>query len=264
MTLKQMIEIIRQPFPEYPRTQVLFDLNVAQREFCYQTQILAKSLLMERSADYIGLLNTDEKYEKWQLPADTFEVVKIDELLRDNYELRDTVLVLDPAGFYIPRFTVRYSRVPAVMVADGDEPSIPQEFQYALVEKVLAKYYMKMKEASLYSACMGEWQRYIQEAKRWVNSMRYRNQGDFTGTGPINSSSAYQVAYGRLHLDEGKNTVTMTKTFTTKGYTLMLNGNGIEANEYDPNSDYGYRTTSTFDVVSANDNDNFEYFAIGS
>lgn len=259
MTVGNMVELVRQAFPNVGRTQIVFELNRALRELCFSTGILMTSRVLDRTTDYSATdLTTGE--ETWTMPNDTYSILSIDELYRDHYQLRDTSLIFHPRGEVWSKMLVRYSRVPSVMVNDSDSPAIPEEFHEALVSRVMAKYYRASRDLELYQFYNGEYATYERSAKRYVHSMRYRNVGAFAG-----DDMAQIVAYGTMTLAEGLNTVTMGKTFTSvTSFVLMLNGNGIEVSEYDPNGNNDQRTTSSFKVVSAAENPNFEYFAIGT
>jgi hypothetical protein len=140
MTVKQMVELVTQSFPAFGRTQILFELNIAQREFCFATDVLMSVATLTREDDAISI--TTENVETWQMPLDTYRIIQIDELYLEEYELQDDKLVFSDV--------------------------------------------------------------------------------------------------------------------------IMLNGNGITVQEYDPNDNNDQRTVSTFVVVSAEENPNFEYFATGT
>ena len=258
MTVKQMVELVTQSFPAFGRTQILFELNIAQREFCFATDVLMSVASLNRTDDAVSI--TAESVETWQLPIDTYRVIQIDELYTEQYEIQDDKLLFVSIDKWITSLLVRYTRIPQVMANDADSPSIPEEFHEAILCKVMAKYYRKSGD---FNNSMAETQRMKElerAAKRYVNSARYRNVGAFVG-----GTMAEKVAFGRQSLVEGLNTISMGKSFTSvNSYVIMLNGNGITVQEYDPNDNNDQRTVSTFVVVSAEENPNFEYFATGT
>lgn len=263
MTLTQMVEEVQQVFPEYPRTQIVFELNRAMREFARKTGVYHTYDILLRETD---LLTEDTRAEEtvFLLPENCYEVNAIDGLLRDQYEVQGGTLRVGYIDIDLDWLTIRYSALPAPLVNPSDTPPFESSFHDAIVHATKKKFYVnagRAQDAALEDTYLREAER---EARRFVHTSPYRNMSAAEATFGTGGSATI-VAYGRQDLVQGENTVTIGRTFSSvSNFYLMLNGNGIHVEEFDPNNNFSERTTSSFKVLSAEANNNFEFYAIGT
>ena len=257
--LKTMLEDLRQEFPNVSHTQLLFEINKAMREFSARTGIFHGVVLLTRINDMVSE-DADKELTIYTMPANVYELNGVDELNRDLYELRDDELYIWCVDPTIEELTVRYFALPAPIANESESPPFEERFHDALLNMVRRKLYGKqgnINGVKLEDAYVREAER---EARRYVNTSPYRNTGAFSG-----ADMNVIIAFGTMDLAAGENTVNLSpKVFSSLTYTVMLNGNGIQVEEYDPNNNHDQRTTSSFKVMSADTNTNFEYFVVGT
>lgn len=256
MTLKFMIETVRQIVPDLGRTQIVFDINQAMREFCLETGILSVQSTLSRTTDYSS--TSIDGVETWTLPATLYHLLQVEELFRDAYEVVDDKLKFHPMGKFVDTLTIRYTKLPVPITGDPESPEYPAEFHEALVNKVLSKYYRKTGDGQNASVELALYKEAERAAKRYVNSTRYRNvsvvQGDDMGK---------IVAFGTIDLPEGVYTIPLGKTFTSITSFVFIPGSN-DVDEYDPNLNFDQRTTSSVKVVSPRAVTNFQFYAYGT
>lgn len=155
MTVLQLVEQIQQHFPKVGRTQILLDLNIANKKFAHETRLLVKQ------ADLSIVPNTVEYTLAVEFPDIDRTIIK-DVLFKDSNgnlvpktsELKFTIIngKIKFYDFYggdisaiptgdISTITFVYVYVPATLVNDQDEPEIEEQFHDALMFNVLGKYY---------------------------------------------------------------------------------------------------------------------------
>lgn len=262
MTVRNMVEVIRELHPTVGRTQAIFDLNDALLSFARYTRLLTTHVQLV-PADKTSI-DANNRETRWQLPDDVYEILTIDKVDSNAYRLDGDTLVVEWLNQFVDRLAIDYIRKPAAIALDGDVPEIPNEFHYGLVACVIEKYYAR--DAKNIQAALYWGQKYRErliEAKKYSNTRYRRNEGVQAGGG--STITDYQTG---LSLVQGVNTITMTKTFTdTESYAIYLNGNGVTVTEYtdDENEPHKFRTTSSFQVFSADDIDgSFDYIVTGT
>lgn len=257
MILKHIVEQVQAAFPLRSRTQIVFEVNRAQQLFCQRTGVLHSVVELTKAADKIAE-DADALTLTYQLPATTYELVSIDELPKMSFHLKDDTLVVHTVNSnnVADPLTVWYSRMPAVLANDTEIPAIPEFLHEALVSMVLAKFHRMAGNVDGYIAESTLVREHEKEARRYINSVHYRNTGAFAG-----EAMAYKIAYGSQTLVPGRNTINMGKTFTSvNSYVVLLNPGPSTVQEPSPKE----RTTSSFVVIAAEDVDDFEYYAHGT
>lgn len=153
MTLLQLIEEIRQHFPEVVRKEIVKDLNKAYKYFCHETRLTVKQ------ADLTITTNTVEYDLLTEFPDLDFIKAIIFKDSEGNpvsktSELQFTILN-KKIKFYdflggdlgaipseIATITFIYVYQPEDLEDDADEPIIDAKFHDALIYRVLEKYYL--------------------------------------------------------------------------------------------------------------------------
>lgn len=153
MKLLELIEEIRQHFPEVIRKEIVKDLNKAYKYFCHETRLTVKQ------SDLTIVANTVE----YDLPTEFSDLDFIKAIIfKDSSgnvidktsELQFTIInkKIKFYDFYgssitaipsdIATITFVYVYEPEDLEDDADEPSINDKFHDALIYKVLEKYYL--------------------------------------------------------------------------------------------------------------------------
>lgn len=257
MILKNIIEQIQAVYPSESRTRIVFEINRALQQFCQRTGVLYSVVKLTKTADKIAE-DTEAMTLTLQLPVDAYEVMSIDELYKSAYELEDDHLIIHTANSVnVPEtLNVRYNRLPGLIVTDSEIPGIPEFLHDVLTSMVLAKLHRGAGQTDKFMVETGMVKEFEKEARRWVNSIHYRNTGAFAG-----DAMAYKIAYGSQALLAGENIIQLGKTFTTvNSYIVMFNPGQGTVQEPDPKE----RTTSTVKVIASQDISDFEFYAHGT
>ena len=266
MILLHMVDDIAMTFPEINRTRIIFDINNAIMQFCHMTRVMYVRTTLA-SEDYTAY---DDEKGTWtyDLPTDVYEVRSASCCNQEEFEVGD-----DEITFYFRSNTdddivLIYSQRPALLIDDTDVPSIPEIFTPSIIAKVKSKYYGM--RGILQNAGWERkiWDEGIAEARRYANTRPLRNVGaGLSGTSGSGSDDGTTIieAMGHQNLVQGLNIVTIPGTMPNLVYGIMLNGNGVAVVEYNPNSTDppDTRTTTTFQVLSSEDNNNFEFYIRG-
>jgi len=263
MTVNNMVEVIRELHPKIGKTQVIFDLNRAQIEFCRESRVLTSKAILERSTDLVSE-DTTKFTSRWRLPDSVFEVLLVDQVYSNDYYLTDNFMDIRWIDKRIQRMEVDYIRYPKAIALDGDQPEFSELFHDALVARVLERYFAR--DASNMPAMQfwsGTYNKRVLEAKRYSNTRAHRNENP--SVGGVKTITTFKTG---LSLIQGVNPIQMDKTFSTKdSYAIYLNGNSIQVDEYSSNPliPHADRTTSKFYVFSADINPGtFDYIVTGT
>jgi hypothetical protein len=163
MKLYEMIERVREIFPEKGETAIIRDLNYALKVLCYETKILTSEvdLFNQTLVDDTGDELTDESGDNletaeygsvYPLPYDVYEVERLEttglyyyllehgavSFFYDREQLEPQVLTANTGATAV----LHYVRHPKTLSALEDEPEMPEDFHEAPVFAVLKKYHM--------------------------------------------------------------------------------------------------------------------------
>ena len=269
MILQQMIEEVRMIFPDRPRVQVIMDLNRKHREFCERTSILRQRAALDW-ATYLKSRDAKKSEYKFSYPDGLFEILEIDALYNDDYEIVGNRIICDHLPSDADPIVVYYAGYPATLVADIDEPAMPVEFHEALPVGVLMSY------ARIYGPNQKAWQIYqlrweelVAEAMKWRHRWKRKNIATTATAGAIVPGVSNGKFWSKRYpLVDGLNTVDMSPDgvafSAADSYRIMINGNGIYVSEYDPNSNYDQRTVNSFKVLAAGDAPMNEFLVTGT
>jgi hypothetical protein len=258
MTLKQMVEEVREQFPNKPQTMIAFDINKVLRRYVEDTRCLYARYPIDRVTD---LISEDLDIPEWKftLPSDCFEVVSIDNYFRDWYEVYDGKLSMSYVRQGDNDIILRYSKYPTLVARESDSTDLPETLQPYIIYGVLSNYYVRSGNPQAASQYAILYRDGVAEGIRYGNLQRYRN---ITVTG----GTTVKIAQGAQVLADGINTVVFDplniKGFTVTSYVIMMNGNGVEVQEYDPNVNHDQRTLTQFKVTSVGTANNFEYVVV--
>jgi hypothetical protein len=260
MRLDNMVEVIKQSFPLLSRVQVIFDLNHAMVGFAQVSKVLTGRDQLTREDDLISE-DIIEGTMTWQLPANCYELLVVDQVAPEDWYVTGSTLVIRWQDSELTTLDIEYTRYPLAMALDNDECEFPEQFQYAMIYKLLEQYSVRYGKdgasAQYFNRAYGD---IVREAKRYGLTRNTRNENPSKGGVLIKTGFESGVT-----LVEGLNTITMDITFSSvDSYAILMNGNGIAVEEYDPNGNHDQRTTSTFKVMSAADNTRFDYIVTGS
>lgn len=155
MTLLQIIENIKQHFPDVGRKQMVIDINSVYFKFAHETRLLKKSAdltiatntvaytLATEFTDMDGELITKIEYKDsgGDLVDDTDTLKhEINTGVITFYDYYGDV-ISSVTTDHIASATFHYVYVPTVLEDDSDEPLIDTQYHDALVYGVLTKYY---------------------------------------------------------------------------------------------------------------------------
>jgi hypothetical protein len=248
MTLNNMVEVIRELHPSVGRTQIIFDINHALVEFARLTRLLYAKTQLYDTTDKVS---EDQSLflTRWRMPIEVYEVLLVDQVYKEDFFLEDNILVVKWVNHYVKDLNIEYIRYPMAIHLDADTPEIPDEFHYAIVARVLERYFArdaKNMQVALYWGTI--YREKVVEAKRYSNTRSRRNENP--SIGGVKVITDFQTG---LSLNQGLNTIPMRRTFTSKdSYAITLNGNGVSVVETSDTTDpHGNRTTTTFDVYAA-------------
>lgn len=265
MTLQQMTEEVQQLFPQLSYTQIRFDLNAAIKEFGQKAGLPYAETTLTKASAYVSFDSERDEY-KWTLPSDVYEIRNIDTSYRDEIRVDTTNLYLDFIGTDLTKIRIEYVKVPTTLSLLTDESNIPQVFHTAIVARVIEKWYSIGGNQPGTQYFRSRWNDAVKEAKNYHHTRPWRNSsavpGGSGGSG-ISGESGRRIR-GRLALVTGKNIVTVgapgpALVMGDAQYILMLNGNGVWVTAVNPETGLIERTTTTFNVWSADNNANFEY-----
>jgi hypothetical protein len=260
MRLDNMIEVVRQSFPQISRTQIIFDLNHEMVNFAQKTKVLYGRDVLTRTVDLISedwVAGTTT----WTLPANCYELTTVEQVAAEDWYVSGQTLVVRWCDTGVDGLDLEFSRYPMAIALDSDEPEFESQFHYGMVYRLLGNYAVRYGKDSASANYFHAAAKSIEvEAKRYGLTRNTRNPN------PSKGGVLLKTAFisGKT-LTAGENTITMNVTFSTiDSYAILLNGNGIEVEEFDPNLNHDQRTTSTFKVMSAADNTRFDYIVTGS
>ncbi len=192
MTVKNCVENIRQIFPKVGETQVLKELDKAQKDFALETEILSKtSTLSNLSTTTAWILPSDcqavysiEAFDSAGLPIDLNDknlTYLIDQNTLTFIDTNGTVIGGLPTN--IDSVYVSYYYKPTSITAISDAFTIPEIFHSAPEARIFEKFYSRFPTLSIqtqqgiiqsvdWSAVKfwdGEYQRLKIEAKKYKN-----------------------------------------------------------------------------------------------
>ena len=174
MTFLNMREIILSAFPQYPDTLVKLDLNSGYKDFCSRTGLPRKS--------YNIALTSNTSYT---LNSDVDKVYQVEVLDSNSQYIDDISWSIDNRIIYfydtygsqlssmdddVDSVTVYYHAIPADLSADSSEPLIEDQFHYALIEYVFAKYYRRNGDFNNAKFAMQTYEQLVKEGKQLCNS----------------------------------------------------------------------------------------------
>jgi phage-related protein len=272
MTFLNMAEEVKQFFPNVSSVQIKIDLNNALREFGQTTGLPYSEVTLTRASAFVSE-DTEKGVFLWTLPADVYEVRKVDTHFFDEIRLLNSTMYLSFNSDDITKIRIEYVKVPAALVADSDVSDIPPVFHPAILSRVLEKWYAVTGNPNAAQYHRDIWNNGRKEAKKFYWTRPWRNYnlaitGGAGGGGGGTSPTDKKRVSGRVVLVPGINTVNVgapasTVTMADALYILMLNGNGIWVTAINPETGLIERTTTTFNVWSADHNSNFEYIIEG-
>ena len=267
MILQEMVDDIQMVFPKVNKTRIIFDINNAIMTFCHITRVLYAKLTLTSGTETDS--DTTKPYWTFDLPTYVYEVRSATCCVQEEFEVGD-----DEITFYFRKdpdedIELVYSRRPGLLMDNEDEPSIPEIFLPGIIAKVKSKYYS---EAGVLQNAGWEktaWKEAVAEGIRYANTRPLRNIGNgLLGTdGEAGEGEGVTREFAeRQTLVQGQNTVTIPGTMPSLNYRILLNGNGVHVVEYNPNETNppDTRTLQTFEVLSSEDNANFEFYVRGS
>jgi hypothetical protein len=261
MRLDNMVEVVRQVYPAVSRVQAIFDLNVELVAFARKSRCLVSRDRLYYKDDFIEeTANTDNAESTWALPPAVYEVSRVEQIDREDWYVSGSTLHVRWVDSGVTVLDIEYSRFPLAISLDNDEPELPEEFHYAPVYAVLTNYASRFgKDLATAGFYRSQYREMLTEAKKYAHTRNIRNEDP--SKGGILKKSFYLTGYT---LAEGENTITMDVTFSTiNSFSILLNGNGITVEEYDPNGNHDTRTTSSFKVWSATANTRFDCIVQG-
>jgi hypothetical protein len=260
MRLDNMIEVVRQNFPQVSRVQTIFDINAEMVSFAQKTKVLYGRDTLTREDD---IVSEDDVagMTRWQLPANCYELLTVEQVAPEDWYVEGDKLVVRWTDSECSELNIEFSRYPMAIALDSDEPEFEQQFHYGLLYRLLGNYAVRFgKDAASASFFHGAASSVEKDAKRFGLTRNTRNLNP--SKGGVLTKTAFVSGYT---LAEGVNTITMDMTFSTKdSFAVLLNGNGVQVEEYDPNLNHDQRTTSTFKVWSAAANTRFDYIVTGN
>jgi len=177
VTVKNMVENIRQVFPQIGETQVLKEIDKAQKEFATETEILSAH----------GELSAPSTNISWSLPSSCASVYSIeafdsDELPVDlsdesiTYTIDQGVLtfidtdetVITGLPTTIDSIYINYYEYPTLIDGVSDSLDIPEKFHPAIEHKVLETLYSRFPTLTIQS------QQGVSQSVDW-NAVKYHN-----------------------------------------------------------------------------------------
>lgn len=268
MTLRQMTELVQLAHPDVGRTEIIFQLNHALREYGQRVRLPYADLTLTRLND---LISEDLTKPEWvyRIPSGVYEVRDTTAVNVNEFEVGNNTITFSYLANPNDDITIRYWSIPAVLVSMGDIPNIPSWLHQAPVARVLADYYLRKGNTNMFKLQQDNWNSFVKEGLIYANTKPWRNQGtpDHLSDGNVGGGGGNGIIFssGRQVLEPGLNTVNLLTTFSAPdSYNVLFNDNGILASEYNPNNNFDQRTVSTIVVSSADHNDNFEFMARGT
>jgi hypothetical protein len=269
MTVLYAIEQVEQLFPKVGRTQIIGELDKAQKEFVNDTKILTK-----RSA-----LTSISTNTSWTLPTDCIEVLGVElydstglEVYLDEvsltymisngvitfYSTEDTLITGIPTS--VTYIYLDYVYVPTSLTVETDTFTIPEDFHEAVLDRVLAKFYARFPQPVVtqngsvitidtrsIQYWNSEYNKKRIEGKKWFNIQKDQTHAtiikDFmgnpltvrrslpssTGTVPVNNYGALYTKYYRFTATS-PSTLTENETYGfTSPIVLSIAGGTITA-----------------------------------
>ena len=195
MTIQRSIEEIRQVFPDIGVTQVINDLDKAQKDFCLEINLLTTSMALTSISTTV----------KFTLPTDFNAIIELlaydvngMPILLNNYRLAfsvddtylyvyrtDSVIITGiPAA--INSLYLKYKAKPTALTTITSTYSVSDEFKGGVEAVVYKKYYglfpvdvrtrtgeiIKSRDSNMYRVWSNEVKEYQLKAKRYVNSCK--------------------------------------------------------------------------------------------
>lgn len=167
MIFQQIVENIREVFPDKTETQVKIDINTAQKAFAQKTRCNIKDADLTLNGTLILSYPSDMIVP---VSIQAFDAAtagnKLDDILEwtvtrgkvELIDLADSDSLTMPAD--VKRLSMKYSAYPAALTTDTQVPDLPSEFHEALEYAILAKYAQKA----------GKWQ----QARELNNMLRQK------------------------------------------------------------------------------------------
>lgn len=255
MTLQSMIEDIQRVHPTIGRTQLIFDINNALKEFAEKTRCLYAKTTLTRASHLISE-DLNELIWKYTIPADLWEARSASCCLQEEIEVTGPTEITfrfnnDPSA----DIDLIYQQYPPAIAAMADVPTIHELYLPAVIARVKEKYYRAAGVPQLAAIEHAIWREGVAEGQRFANTRPLRNLAVTVGSNTVTS------ARGRLALVQGWNLVPIGATFADTNYFIVWNETGVQVNEYNPNDNAppDTRTTTTFEVLAADAVSNFEF-----
>jgi hypothetical protein len=254
MTVLNTVEQLRDQFPQYSRTWLLFNINTELQEFAKRTNCIL-GVTDYDAVDFVETTVNEASVYTKAIPTSIYKILDIDGFKRNEYEIVDSNLRLltMPAG--METISVTYCMLPATVTNNSDELTIPSEFHQGIVDTLLSRYHAAGKNLQMAGWYLQLAHPYELNAKRYVNERHQISRYSAAAAAAVTT----KIAYGQQAILEGVNTITMSTSFANTTYAVSLNYGNIMAAETDPK----VRTVNTFTIDSASDNPTFEYLAVG-
>ena len=152
MTAKTIVESVRQIFPTIGSTQILKEIDLVQKEFADETEILTASAeLTSPSTNTVWALNSSiksiyniEAYDSNSLPVELDDVNLTYNIEFGQITFIDTTGVVItglPTG--INSIYVSYYKIPASITAETDSLEIPEQFHEGILARVFERFYSR-------------------------------------------------------------------------------------------------------------------------
>jgi hypothetical protein len=258
MTLLNMVETIQSSHPGKFLARIQFDLNDALRVFCIETRILGTRAKVNAVTDKVSE-DLVKNITRFALPADFHELVKVDELYKDNMLIKQGYLEIFAFDNALTEMWMDYSALPTLLVFEADSPGMPEEFHRAPLCSVMKQYYADAGDLPRAQYWSKEYSDLYKSALRYSNTRPYRLLNTLGGASKVKQAWARGVS-----LVAGKNTIPTNLTFTNNLYALVFNGNGVDVQATDPVTGLPDKTTTTFAVWAAIATSQFEWIASGN
>lgn len=254
MTVLNLVEQVRDQFPKYSRTWLLFDINNRLQRFAKKTECVLGVTDYAFTDFTIVTVNGVDQYEM-TIPGAMYKILDIDIFKHNEYAIINNKLTIYTWPDSVDTISVTYCKLPDAVTDNGDELSIPSEFHNYILYDMLGMFYAAVRNLQMSQFYLALAHVYEIDAKRYANE---RHQISRYTTAAVAGTETL-FAYGQQSVTAGENTITMNTTFSNTTYAVSMNYGNVQAAETDPK----VRTTNTFKILSADDNSAFEYMAVG-
>lgn len=173
MTFKVIYEIIQSEFPQYRLALIKNDINTGYKDFCSRTGLPRSSynVAITSATSYTLHSDVDKVYEVEVLDANS---KKIDDI---SYQIDNGIIYFyDTFGGELTAMdddvysiTIYYHAIPTAMTSDTEEPDLPTQFHYALIEYVFSKYYRRKQDFNNAKFSATTYEQLVREGKQAAN-----------------------------------------------------------------------------------------------